>query len=76
MQGLAPELQAGARSYRHQSYSFLLVIIPYWTVVFAMGTKSAKAYFNLACPSCGQFRGRAADFFFKRAKCGPCKTEF
>ncbi len=59
-----------------ESIGILLVIIPYWTVVFSMGSKSAKTYFNLVCPSCGQLRGRAADFFFRRAKCGPCKTEF
>jgi hypothetical protein len=43
-----------------------------FTIVFALGTQSAKKYFRLRCPECGRYTNSAADFFFNQAKCKNC----
>jgi len=44
-----------------------------YTVFFALGSSSARLYFDLSCPWCRRFTSAAADFFFNRAKCTSCK---
>jgi len=43
-----------------------------FTIVFSLGTQSAKKYFRLRCPECGRYTSSAADFFFNEAKCKKC----
>jgi hypothetical protein len=40
--------------------------------IFALGRTSAKLYFDLQCPYCGNFTSKSADLFFRSAKCRPC----
>src|SRR5262249_14993645 len=42
------------------------------TIAVSFGTRSAKLYFDLRCPRCGEFTSSAADFFFNTAKCKKC----
>jgi predicted Zn finger-like uncharacterized protein len=43
-----------------------------FTIVFSLASRSAKIYFALRCPECGNFTSAAADFFFNKAKCKKC----
>lgn len=43
-----------------------------WIIFFSLGTKSARRYFQLVCPSCGHTKVKANDFFFNRGKCKRC----
>lgn len=46
------------------------------TVVFSLGTKSAKRYFGLVCPACGSTKCKAGDFLFNKVKCVDCGGEW
>ncbi|WP_442484926.1 hypothetical protein [Aeoliella sp. SH292] len=50
-------------------FGFVLLL---WTIFFSLGTKSARRYFRLVCPSCGNTKVKANDFFFNRGKCKRC----
>ena len=47
-----------------------------FTITFSLGTRPAKEYFRLRCPSCGRFTSAAADFFFNTAKCKRCGNKW
>lgn len=49
-----------------------IFVLLLWTIFFSLGTKSARRYFRLVCPSCGHTKVRANDFFFNRGKCKRC----
>ena len=51
----------------------LLEAVCLYTIFFALGRPSAKRYFRLECPSCGQFTNTANDFLFAQAKCRACR---
>jgi hypothetical protein len=51
---------------------FLFQAICLYTIFFALGTPSARLFFRLRCPLCGEFTSTAADFFFNRALCKRC----
>ena len=52
------------------STTFCVVLL--LAVFFALGRPSAKAFFGLVCPKCGQPTSKAADFFFNKARCREC----
>jgi len=47
-----------------------------WTIFFSLGRPSARQYFRLICPQCGNKKVRAADFFFNKAKCKRCSVSW
>jgi len=47
-----------------------------FTMFFSIGTHSARRYFGLVCPSCGSMKCKAADFFFTKARCATCGSEW
>lgn len=52
---------------------FLTISTCLFIITFSLGTRSARLFFRLRCPSCGRFTSSAADFFFNMAKCKRCK---
>lgn len=51
-----------------------VIVIALWTLFFSLGTASARRYFRLVCPRCGNKKVRAADFLFNKAKCKKCSA--
>jgi hypothetical protein len=46
---------------------------PLFAVSFALGRRSALAWFDLVCPECGMAAARGKDFLFRKARCGKCR---
>ena len=44
-----------------------------YVIFFSLGQRSARIYFRLKCPQCGNLTNKAADFFFSKAKCRACE---
>ena len=51
---------------------FLLIAINV-AIPIVLSTKSARIFYGLKCPKCGEVRGRAASFLFAKRKCAACK---
>jgi hypothetical protein len=43
-----------------------------FTIAGSLWKRSSLEYFGLVCPQCGKTTRKAADFFFKKAKCIAC----
>jgi predicted Zn finger-like uncharacterized protein len=65
-------VQGGMLAKLVMSGAALFISACLFTIVFSLGTQSAKKYFRLRCPECGRYTSSAADFFFNEAKCKNC----
>ena len=52
------------------------LIAPLLVMSIALSRPSAVAHFDLVCPECKATTRRGADFWFKRARCTSCGTEW
>lgn len=50
------------------------LLIGHLAVPILLSIRSSRVFFGLQCPSCGQVKGRAANFLFSKRRCRACHT--
>ena len=50
------------------------LLLGHLAVPVLLSLRSSRVFFGLQCPSCGQVKGRAANFLFSRRRCRACHT--